>query len=225
MKILAISDLHSFHSQLKLPPDIQMIICAGDVSNPQNPAINANQVLDFLAWYESLPIKYKIFCAGNHDTSIYHKLIDPRKYSTIDYLEHESIERGGINIFGSPWTPTYGSGWAWNKDRGKLDAYWKAIPENTDILVTHGPPKGILDLSHNYGDDLEYCGDQALFNHVERVKPSFHIFGHIHSNKVDMNSGTRTVSGMKTTFINASCCNDGDYSGLTSHGTIFEFNK
>lgn len=223
MKILAIADTHKLHGYLKLPPDLDMIIHAGDAATERVASINANEMLDFLFWFDSLPVKYKIYVPGNHDTSVYERLIDPRKYSTIDYLEHEYIERGGLKIFGSPWTPTYGSGWAWMKQRGKLDPYWRQIPEKLDILITHGPPKGILDLSFNRNDQLEYCGDKELLNRVLQKEPKFHIYGHIHDSSGNFNAGKRTISCSNTQFMNVSCIEDGRFDkGLTSNGIVFE---
>jgi Icc-related predicted phosphoesterase len=60
----------------------------------------------------------------------------------------------------------------------KKDAFklWSAIPEDTDVLVTHGPPFGILDQNYN----KEHVGCESLTEHVLRIKPQLHIFGHIH---------------------------------------------
>lgn len=221
MRILAISDTHGLHEELKVPEDIDVIICAGDISNEKNPGINSNECALFLNWYESLKIKYKLLIAGNHDTSIWKRLINPRDFKSIIYLEHEGINFEGLNIFGSPYTPTFGDNWAYNVDRSKLDKYWKHIKEDTDILITHGPPKGILDLSHDRSNTLEYCGDKSLLNHIFRVKPRFHIFGHLHNSEGNFNQGIRVIDGI--TFINASCITDRKFNeGLTSQGVIFE---
>lgn len=223
MKVWAIADTHKLHGYLNIPPGIDMIVHAGDASTEKNSIVNTNEMLDFLFWFDSLPIKYKIYVGGNHDISIYQKLVDPKRYSTIDYLEHEYIERGGLKIFGSPYTPTYGVGWAWNKKRGKLSPYWEEVPDKLDILITHGPPKGILDLSHNQKDELEYCGDKELLNRVLRVEPKFHVFGHIHDSAGNFNAGERTIAYSNTKFINASCVEDGRFDkGITSHGIVFE---
>ncbi len=222
MKVFFFSDSHCLHRELVIPYGVDMLICGGDVSNVQNRAANAHEVLDFLIWYESLPIKYKIFIAGNHDTSIEAGLVDPRKYSSIDYLEHESIERGGVNIFGSPYTPTFGVGWAFNKDKHKLQPYWEQIPENTDILVTHGPPKTILDLSYDRNGNLEYCGDKSLLNRVSVIEPDYHLFGHIHNYEICNNAGQMQITSLKTQFINGSCVTDRKFDlGLTSKGITF----
>lgn len=200
-----------------------MIIHAGDFGNYSNPARNSIEALNFLQWYNMLPIKYKVLIAGNHDTSVENKLVDPRKYETITYLEHEALEIGGFKFFGSPYTPSFGVGWAYNVNRSKLDAYWQEIPEDVDILVTHGPPKGILDLTLNTAGDLEFCGDKALLNHVLEKQPKVHIFGHIHNYEDCINVGTRKIEGVPTLFINGAAVTDRKFDlGLTSHGTYFE---
>jgi len=224
MNILAISDTHTYHRDI-LASDLEgidMIIHAGDISNVKQPYSNQVECLDFLEWYESLPIKYKILIAGNHDTSIEAKFIDLKKYPTITYLEHESTTIAGIKIFGSPYTPEFFN-WAFNVRRDRLFNYWETIPEDTDILVTHGPPKSILDLAYK-GNELEYCGDKALLTRVQKIKPTFHIFGHIHDNDDNINKGTRVIPGYSTTFINASCVTDGKFNlGLTSKGIKFTY--
>ncbi len=220
MKILCISDTHGFHEELKII-DVDMIIHAGDFSNTRSSSINANECIKFLEWYEKLSIKYKILISGNHDTAVQAGLINFKYYKTIIYAQHEMIEIGKLKIFGSPYTPTFGVGWAFNVPRHKLDVYWREIPKETDILVTHGPPKGILDLSYNEYDNLEYCGDKSLLNKVYEVCPKYHIFGHIHNNKDNFNWGKRIINDI--TFMNVSAVTDGKFNlGLTSKGIIID---
>lgn len=222
MKILTISDTHGFHKELKHFNGVDMVIHAGDFSNHGTPTMNLPEALDFLEWYNEIPVKYKILVAGNHDTALYAKLIHITDYPNIIYLEHESIEIEGIKIFGSPWVPQYGN-WAFMKKRGKLDPLWQLIPENLDILITHGPPKGILDLAYNIDNILEYCGDKELLNHVLRVEPKYHIFGHIHNNTDNYNAGSRKLVGPHTKFMNVSAVTDRKFDlGLTSKGQIIE---
>lgn len=224
MRIWGISDTHGCHGQLNIPIDIDMVIFAGDMSNYREKYKNYEECDNFLSWLEILDIKHKLVCAGNHDIAISHKMINWDKYPSIIYVEHDSIDIEGINIFMSPYTPSFGQGWVFNKDRTKLDAYWQQIPENTDIVVTHGPPKGILDISENRNGEIEYCGDKALLNHIDRVEPQYHIFGHIHNYKHHLNQGIRTITDLpSTTFMNVSCVEDGRWDkGPISHGQIFE---
>lgn len=228
MKILAISDTHGFHGLLQLPVDIDMIIVAGDLGDARIAAINHVEVTNFLWFLDSLKsVKYKVVVAGNHDTSIHQNMINWGLYPDIIYLENDSTTIEGIKIWGSPYTPSFGSGWAFNKDRGKLDAIWANIPDDTDILITHGPPLGILDLAYRGDQKLyEQCGDKALLNHVRRVNPAYHIFGHIHNNEKAINAGIKQINDCRTTFINASCVTDSKFDvGLTSNGILFEYEK
>lgn len=109
-------------------------------------------------------------------------------------------------------------------DKAEMHHLWAAIPDDTDILVTHGPPKGMLDLAYDRENNLEYWGDKALLRRVLQIDPTYHIFGHIHENKDCYNKGIRTNEGSRTRFMNASCVTDGEFSrGLTSHGIIFDY--
>ena len=231
MKIWFISDTHQLHSRLKVPKDIDVVIHAGDATNNGSSLVNHSEMIDFLNWYQLLNIPTKIFVPGNHDTSVQRGLIGLQEFQlrNIIYLEdsyvmlnQDEITGDGIMIYGSPWTPNFGVGWAWNKDRFKLESIWNNVPSNTDILVTHGPPKGILDLSRDRDGKLEYCGDKALLNKVLKVKPKIHCFGHIHNSEDNINQGVREYEGIK--FINASCVEDGRFDkGPSSYGVVIDY--
>lgn len=211
MKIWAFSDTHSKERELNVPSGIDMAICAGDIGTMREPGLNANVVLDFIEWYASLTqIRHKILIAGNHDTSIQAGLVQRTLMpESIIYLEHESVTVDGIKIFGSPYTPSFGTGWAYNVPRQALKPYWDDIPMDTDILVTHGPPKGILDLtqydSREGADGQAYfqCGCRSLLNRIREVKPKYHIFGHIHPETNCPNAGILKIANLETTFVNA----------------------
>ena len=102
----------------------------------------------------------------------------------------------GVKFYGSPWQPWFYD-WAFNLERGpEIRAKWDLIPEDTDVLITHGPPYGIGDLTFQ----KDHAGCQDLLKAVERLKPRTHIFGHIHERY-----GINSIDG--TTFINASSFN------------------
>ena len=207
MKIWAISDTHNKHGWLNIPDGIDMVIHAGDLGTVREPFLNEAPVLNALEWINSLPMKYKVVIAGNHDTSIENHLVYPKKeYPNITYLQHESVEIEGIKIFGSPYTPSFGEGWSFNKGRHKLEPLWAEIPDDTDILITHGPPKGILDLTAE-GNGFFQCGCKSLLNKVKVVQPKFHIFGHIHTESDCPNAGILEIQNCKTKFVNASVLN------------------
>lgn len=225
MKIHHISDSHSHHSLIKIEESCEMIIHSGDFSNYKDFYKNEPEAKDFLRWFGNLNIKHKVLIAGNHDAF---PAIAPQEfkelclYYHINYLENESVNIEGINIYGTPLTPSFGN-WYFMKARHKLNESWKDIPENTDILVVHGPPKGILDLSYNRDNNLEYCGCRSLRNHVlNRVKPKLCLFGHIHNTEDIINAGIVKLSNYETVFSNGSVVTDGKFGKLSSNGNILK---
>ncbi len=224
MKIWHISDTHTFHELLEIPEGIDMVIHSGDCSNPRDPYNNEPEVREFIHWFKSLPIKHKVYVAGNHDTSIEKRLVIKEDFGAynIIYLENETIEIEGLKIFGSPHTPQFGQ-WAFMKARNKLDRIWQSVIEDgTHIIVVHGPPKGMLDLSYDRDGLMEYCGDKSLMNKVVEVEPKLMLFGHIHNSDDIINAGTRTIPGLDTIFSNGSVVTDRKFGSLSSNGNIFE---
>lgn len=244
MKIWHFSDTHTYHGMLKPPDDIDIAIFSGDCSNPRDKYSNEQEVLNFLCWYGmEVKAKYRIFVAGNHDTSIEAGFIPEAKFKEhgIIYLENSSVtlnlnnnfgEGRNINIWGSPITPSFGFGWAFNKKRDKLHDLWQTIPEDTDIVISHGPPKGILDLAFKYygkeeegryyGNVMEFCGCKALLDRCETIKPKLVLFGHIHNNNGIINAGYRTMENNPTIYSNGSVVTDGKFGLLSSNGNIFD---
>lgn len=194
MKFVAISDSHNHHHSLKLPP-ADCILHSGDISGRGS----QEEVENFLQWFSSLnQYRYKIFIAGNHDF-LFEKepeLALSLVPDNIIYLQDNSITIEGIKIYGSPIQPRFFN-WAFNKERGQeIKYYWDLIEEDIDILLTHGPPKGIGDRCENG----YRAGCQDLLEKVQSIRPKFHIFGHIHEDY-----SQQEVDG--TVFINASVLN------------------
>ena len=223
-RIWHIGDTHTYHSLLTIPEGIDMVIFSGDCSNPRAPYTNEPEVRGFIDWFGKLPIKHKVFVAGNHDSSIESKLVTKEEFHLIGvhYLENEDITIGGFKIWGSPHTPTFGN-WCFMKQRSKLDKVWKSIPDDTDIVVVHGPPKGILDLAYSRNHELEFCGCSALKKRVLNL-PNLKLvcFGHIHNNDDIINAGTMKLSKQDTIFSNGSVVTDGKFGRLSSNGNILE---
>lgn len=223
MKIWHISDTHSYHGLLKIPEDIDMVIFSGDSGNWRNPVKNESEILDFLTWFALVDAKYKIMIAGNHDSSIEVNRISRETITSygIIYLENDDVNIEGINIWGSPFTPTFGE-WSFMKSRSKIYKIWDEIPDNTDIVITHGPPKGVLDYTYDFGNKLFRCGCSALLKRMLVVKPKFHMFGHIHNNEDLINAGIQMLSSTENTvYSNASVVTDGKFGKLSSNGNIF----
>ena len=196
MKIVFISDTHGQHRKLKNLPKADLIIHGGDVSKLGKD----HEVEDFIHWFLRLDYAHKIFIAGNHDfyfEDYSFDFIQKKLTSNCHYLCNSGVEIEGVKIWGSPVTPTFFN-WAFNVDRGKaIEKYWNMIPIDTDILLTHGPVKGILDRTIS---DIN-AGCEDLLNTVKKVKPKFHLFGHIHEAY-----GKEKVK--ETTFVNGSLLNE-----------------
>lgn len=222
LKIWHIADTHGFHGLLKVPEGIDVIIHSGDASNYRDPYKNEIEVRNFIAWFSSLDVKYKVFVAGNHDTSIEKGLITKNDFDNecIYYLENSGVEIEGLKIWGSPHTPQFGD-WAFMKSRAKLyDKAWKHIPDDTDILIVHGPPKGVMDLSFDRFNRPEMCGCSSLRKRVLQIEPKLFLSGHIHNNKDIINAGVLKLSQSETIFSNGSVVTDGKFGELSSNGNV-----
>lgn len=223
MKIWHISDTHMNHGQLQVPDGIDVVVHSGDASNWLDPYRNESELRAFIDWFATLPIPTKVFVPGNHDTSLERGLItrDLIEHRKIHLLINEEREIGGLRFWGSPFTPRYGS-WSYMKDRGTINRIWEHIPEGIDVLITHGPPYGVLDATYNHQNKVELVGCSALAKRVTKVEPRFMLFGHVHSTKDIRNAGIRTIADYRTQFSNGSCCDDGKMGTVTSHGNIIE---
>lgn len=192
MRIVCLSDTHDAFRGLQVP-DGDLLLHAGDLSRKGL----AQEVLATAEWLRSLPHRHKLVIAGNHDFCLEQQ--DPRGLLRgLTYLQDESCEVEGLQVFGSPWSPAHGV-WAFQAERGEpLEQKWQRIPEETQILITHGPPRGILD-RHVSGIPL---GCQQLRERVESLKPRLHLFGHVHESH-----GTHRQD--ETLYVNACNCSFG----------------
>ncbi len=196
IRIVCLSDTHNTSKTLNVP-DGDILIIAGDVFNKGY----EHEIQKFDAYLATLPHKHKIMIAGNHDWALAYAT--PEEIKTLItnavYLQDSGIELEGIKFWGSPWQPEF-CDWAFNLPRGKLLAeVWSLIPDDIDVLITHGPPYGILDQN----DIGQHVGCLDLLEALDRVQPKLHIFGHIHES-----AGKLEKDGI--TFVNACIC-DGKY--------------
>lgn len=228
MRFWCISDSHNLHAQLLPPKDVSGIIVAGDITNSRFLDKSKEELDSFIGWLKDLPYTHKIVVAGNHDTVLaYWGKEESEKWfkekADAIYLQDSSVVINDKLIYGSPWTPNYGS-WSFMMNDNKLFIKWGYIPKETSVLITHGPPKGILDLSYSPDNKLEYCGDKNLLNRVKTLDNlQYHIFGHIHNNEDCYNQGTRTHDKMPTKFCNVSVITDRKFDkGPSSNGVIIE---
>jgi Icc-related predicted phosphoesterase len=222
MRCWFISDTHTHHRLLRVPANIDIVVHCGDESESGNEWFNEAEARDFFDWYSELDIPGKIFVPGNHSTAMEKGLIQPFEYPKIHFLIHSQVEFQGLTFFGTPFTPKFFN-WAYMRPRSELDSVWQTIPDCVHILITHGPPKGLLDVTLDM-DTREpvHVGSKSLTRHVtQRIKPLLHAFGHIHDERGIKNFGLQNEANI--TFVNCSCCDIGNQ--LVNHGFVFDIDS
>jgi Icc-related predicted phosphoesterase len=193
IRIVCLSDTHCRTDAIEVPEG-DVLIVAGDICSRGHPS----EARDFDQFLARMPHGCKLLVAGNHDFPF--EYCSKRKAKALVkhaiYLENSGVERFGLKFWGSPWQPEFYN-WAFNLPRGKpLAEIWGLIPDDTDVLITHTPPYGILDRL----ESGRHVGCVDLAQALPRVRPKLHVFGHIHEDY-----GMQEQNG--TTFINACICN------------------
>ncbi len=147
-RIVCLSDTHNCTNEIDVP-DGDILIHSGDATITGT----VEEVKLFNDWFAGQPHKNKIFIAGNHDwlferdNMLARSLLD----RSVVYLQDSSVVIEGLKIYGSPWQPRFYD-WAFNLMRGaEIAEKWRLIPNDVEVLITHGPPHGILD-----------CGSDAM---------------------------------------------------------------
>jgi predicted phosphodiesterase len=217
MKIVAISDTHCKHRQITLPPGDVLVHAGDSCSHGSYPEFE-----DFIKWFDEQPHEHKIFVAGNHDRCLEAMIGNEENFiksliktgrikgENLHYLRDSAVTidlevRGAKKFYGAPWQP-YFCDWAFQLQRGEqLAEKWALIPDDTDVLITHGPPYGHGDLAPPYLSRYSRrAGCMELLKRVHQVQPLVHIFGHIHSGY-----GRSESDEIKTLFVNAATCTEG----------------
>ncbi len=194
MKLVALSDTHGLHRDLSVPSGDLLIHC-GDFSERRR---SERDICDFAAWLQMLPHPHKLLVPGNHDFWLEANLSRRSIFRDAHLLLGTGVTIDGLRIWGSPVTPLYGGAFGMSNPSDRR-RHWDGIPLDIDLLVTHGPPAGVLDsdpgMSHS-------AGDPQLLKAVSRIKPRYHIFGHVHEAFGLANIGP-------TTFLNVALIDHG----------------
>jgi Icc-related predicted phosphoesterase len=217
MRLVCISDTHNLHKQLELPNGDVLIHC-GDACLRGT----MEEFAAFCNWLAQQPHRYKLFVPGNHDFCVERDAALCRNLLTragARLLIDQAVTIEGIKFYGTPWVPNL-SGWAFYASSQRLRDRFADIPTDTDVLITHGPPSGELDLipgvftvgePHGLEEDEWsdegglHVGSMALLQRVKQLKQlKLHVFGHIHES-----AGSRNGS------INAAIC-DRNYKATNS---------
>lgn len=198
-RVVCTADIHEHLPEI---PECDLLLIAGDVSFALKGDLASEHAFlegPFAEWLERVPTAETVLIAGNHDQSI--EAWGMPAGLRCHYLEDAGAELCGLKVWGTPWQPWFYD-WAFNLQRGaEIAAKWALIPENVDVLVTHGPPA-------NYGDkcyDGRRVGCEDLLHELSRVKPRLHLFGHIHEDKGEWELGPTRIVNCTTSECELPC--------------------
>src|SRR3990167_9258822 len=208
MKLVILSDTHCTRPII---PEGDVLIHCGDHTYHGE----YRESVAALSWFNNQPHKHKLFIAGNHELGWQNGMnIETicALFPSLTYLKDSGVEIDGVKFWGSPYQPEF-MGWAFQKHRGEgaqgLRAHLEKIPDNIDVLITHGPPFGFGDTN---ALDPRF-GDQDLLDRVRVVRPKIHCYGNAHQ-------GTGQWNSEGTIFINAAVLSE-EYQ-LTKEPTVIE---
>lgn len=196
MRLVVISDTHGKHEELgELVGDV--LIHCGDFCDGFRKEPRDLESVD--AWFARQRFELIICVGGNHDFVVEDRIDNAQPvFRNALWLQDAAHVHRGITFYGSPWLPHL-EGWAFYLTPGGLREKWSMIPADTDVLITHTAPFGILDQPRSRNT---HCGCPHLLERVEAVKPQFHLFGHNHAS-------AGLVENECTTFVNASVVDSG----------------
>ena len=183
MRICCISDTHGKHKKLVLSNyTADVLIHAGDFTKGKD--LGLSETVEFLKWFSMQPFEHKLFIAGNHelqveaDSDYFEELLT--MFPTITYIHHKEVVIDGVKFYGSNYANKFYD-WAFMDEEMGLSKLWAKIPEDTNVLVTHGPSYGYCDLVTNDASRDPHVGSQSLTRRKQLLTElNWHISGHIH---------------------------------------------
>ena len=206
--IAFLSDMHGDLPTVGTIPEVDFLVIAGDVApdfirsyargaySETHKGVQEQSAWlrgEFTDWLEAAKERatHIIGIGGNHDFALEGRAgYELGSSLPWTYLQDEGCAIDGVSFYGSPWVPNLPFWAFYASDRG-LAGCFEDIPSDLDVLVTHGPPQGVLDRCPSSVGSLE------LLEAVRRARPKVHVFGHIHE-------GRGRVDSEHTTYINAS---------------------
>jgi Icc-related predicted phosphoesterase len=193
-----ISDTHNRHDRCACEGG-DILMHAGDATGHGE----TNEIVEFLDWFSEQDYKHLIMIPGNHDFGFEKGPTECRTMCEargITLLNDSGVTVEGVNIWGSPVQPWFHK-WAFNRHRGAdIKKHWDLIPGDTEILITHGPPRGIMDMTGNG----EPVGCDDLLVKLSETDIKLHVFGHIHEARGIQYDGQRTY--VNAAFLNRMYC-------------------
>lgn len=212
-EIVIVSDNHTnYDFEVPAPKEDvpSVLIHCGDFSYQGKP----DEMIDFRDWLARQPHTHKLFIWGNHEKIEQQELYWREYLEEVDgvkCLHNTEYTIDGLKFFGSSFTPTFGR-WAFLKDDDQRKRYWEIAPDDVDVLVTHGPPFGLLDTVDGLEIEpgkLEHLGCIHLRKYIERVKPKLACWGHIHCSGGNVMPLKHWDNTPDTMCVNASVLNEG----------------
>lgn len=204
MKLVMLSDTHAKWKKLVIP-ECDVLISAGDYSFRGE----RHLVKNFHEWLNKQPAKHIISVQGNHEVEVEKDFQNAKQLALsvcprVQFIDEGEVVIDGVKFYGSAITPWFYD-WAWNRWRGPdIKKHWDRIPDDTQVLITHGPPAGFLDIVY-HADGMtpkERVGCMDLADRIKELKQlKLHVFGHIHGS-----TGETHFNGV--TYINASICDE-----------------
>lgn len=190
MKLVFISDTHNKHEQINVPPCDVVCHCGDSTMHG-----DLSEYLVFAKWFARLEAKHKVLIPGNHDFCL-QEMLDICKEETNGYGIHLLLDSGivldGVSFWGTPWVPNLVN-WAFYGPRDQLLNKFSLVPNGVNVLLSHGPPRGMMDNVR-----LQNVGSEEMREMTNEVKPKIHAFGHIHEG-----TGMRRMEDGRV-FINCS---------------------
>ncbi len=190
LRLVCLSDLHDKKINIPIPHG-DVLVVAGDICKRGS----LQEIDRFDRFLADLPHPYKLVVAGNHDWPFARVPVD-RAGSLLThglYLQDSAIEINGVKFWGAPWQRRYFDGAFDLNQRQELVDKWNKIPCDTDVLITHTPPYGILDRTRRG----KHIGCKELAKAIQLIKPKIHIFGHVHES-------AGMIYDVDSIFVNAS---------------------
>lgn len=193
MRVVIVSDTHGRHRALgRLSGDV--LIHCGDVDNLFQRYPTPVEAVD--RWFGEQDFAHILCVGGNHDVEVETRVMARlAPFQNATFLHEAGVEIEGLRFYGVSWVPDL-MGHAFFADDEMLERAWDRIPDDVDVLITHTPPGGILDVSSR-GRPL---GCPLLARRLRQIQPQLHCFGHVHAS-----AGQRRIG--ETTYVNATSVN------------------
>ena len=191
--LCVVADTHQRHREIEIPRCDVLIHC-GDFCHFGK---GLDTLEDADVWFAETEAPHVISIGGNHDQPLQQREF---QFTHSIFLEDRLVEIEGTSFYGAPWCPEL-VGFAYYATETELLQHWRQIPSGIDVLITHTPPAGILDVPSS---GTTHLGCPLLRQEIQRIRPRLHVFAHVH-----VSHGIQVE--LETTFCNAAIVGGNNY--------------